>query len=222
MRQGNKRMLQTVRSDYGRNKRAVGDDKIIRVRESEIRNFFTMIALEGVLILVLIAGWLTTVAILTTNLPEPEVITVVEEVEVPVEVEKIVYLEKEVPTDVAEVMMPEAEFTNEEIDLMARVVMSEASISDIDVKFAIATTLVNRVRSDVFPDSVAEVVNQPNAYSTQENGEPNEDCYKAVKWAIESQIFPTDMYYFRTDHYHDFGKPLMHLGNTYFSTEGNK
>ena len=62
----------------------MGNDKIIRVRESEIRNFFTMIALEGVLILVLIAGWLTTVAILTTNLPEPEIITVVEEVEVPV------------------------------------------------------------------------------------------------------------------------------------------
>jgi len=147
-----------------------------------------------------------------------------------VEVVKTVYVE--VPVQ-AETEMPVAELnyiknepnyiidvTDEEIELLARVVMSESSICDIDVKYAVATTIVNRVLSDDFPNTVTEVVYQNDAYSTQDNGEPNEECRKAVEWALTYQeVFPNTMYYFRTDHYHTFGTPLVKLGNMYFSTK---
>lgn len=118
--------------------------------------------------------------------------------------------------------------TQEDIDLMARVVMSEASILSYDAKQAIAQTIVNRVRTD-FRDfrnqnSVSEVVYHPNAYSTQDNGEPNEDCYRAVEAALMYEGFPTDMFWFREDHYHNFGTPYCHIGTTYFSrgiSDGN-
>ena len=114
----------------------------------------------------------------------------------------------------------EPEFTDEEIDLMARVVMSEASVLSLDAKQAVAATIINRVRSGKFPDNVHDVVYAPSQYSTADNGDPNEDCYIAVHAAIEYDCFPEDMYYFRRDHYHHFGYPYCKIGNTYFSTEG--
>ena len=111
--------------------------------------------------------------------------------------------------------------TQEDIDLMARVVMSEGSVLPFDAKQAIAQTIVNRVRTDFGEfknlNSVSEVVFYPNAYSTQDNGEPNDDCYRAVEAALMYEGFPTDMYWFREDHYHDFGTDYCNIGTTYFS-----
>ena len=114
----------------------------------------------------------------------------------------------------------EPEFIEDDIKLMARVVMSEASVLPIDGKQAVAATIINRVRSDKFPDNVHDVVYAQNQYSTADNGDPNEDCYTAVYAAIEYDCFPDDMYYFRRDYYHSFGYPYCQIKNTYFSTEG--
>lgn len=110
--------------------------------------------------------------------------------------------------------------TQEDINLMARVVMSEASTLCDDAQQAIATTIVNRVRSGKWGSTVEEVVYYPNAYSTQDNGVPYEECYDAVYSALTYEAFPLDMYYFREDKYHSFGYPLMKIGTTYFTTEG--
>lgn len=111
--------------------------------------------------------------------------------------------------------------TQEDIDLMARVVMSEGSVLSLDAKQAIAQTIVNRVRTDFCEfrnlNSVSEVVFYPNAYSTQDNGEPNDDCYRAVEAALMYEGFPTDMFWFREDQYHDFGTDYCKIGTTYFS-----
>lgn len=113
----------------------------------------------------------------------------------------------------------QVEFSQNDVDLMARVVMSEASVLPQIGKQAIAQTIINRLRSDQFPDTISGVINQPNQYNTANNGEPNDDCYEAVMSAIESNDFPDDMYYFRTKHYHNFGVGYVSIGNTYFSTE---
>ena len=111
--------------------------------------------------------------------------------------------------------------TQEDIDLMARVVMSEASILSPDAKQAVAQTIVNRVRTDYKEfknqNSVSEVVFYPNAYSTQDNGEPDADCYSAVEAALMYEGFPTDMFWFKEGNYHDFGTDYCHIGTTYFS-----
>lgn len=106
-----------------------------------------------------------------------------------------------------------------DIELMARVVMSEASILPFEAKQAVAETIINRVLSDEFPNTVEEVVYQQNAYSTADNGKPNQDCYNAVTFQLFNQVFPKDMYWFRTDYPHAFGYYYMQIGNTYFNTE---
>lgn len=111
--------------------------------------------------------------------------------------------------------------TEEDIALMARVVMSEVGADriDIDVKQAVAQTIVNRVRDGRWGSTVSEVVTYPNAYSIADNGEPTQLCYDAVIAALTYEAFPLDMFYFREDHYHSFGEPYLKLGTTFFSTE---
>lgn len=91
--------------------------------------------------------------------------------------------------------------TDEDIDLMARVVMSESSVLDFDAKVAVACVIINRVKSDYYEmgemNTVSEVVSWPNALSTQDNGEPTLDCYNAVMHALKNEnIFPDDMMWF--------------------------
>ena len=111
--------------------------------------------------------------------------------------------------------------TEEEKALMARVVMSEVGSDyiDIDIKQAVASTIVNRVRSGKWGDTVTDVVTYPHAYWMGDNGDPTEECYIAVEAALTYEAFPLDMYYFKEGAFHDFGYPLMRIGNTFFSTE---
>ena len=108
---------------------------------------------------------------------------------------------------------------------MARVVMSEGSTLSFDAKQAIATTIINRTKDTKFDfknqNSVKEVVYHANAYSTQDNGEPTQDCYDAKYAALTSAVFPSNMFLFREDKYHSCGTPYMKIGTTYFSTIGD-
>lgn len=109
--------------------------------------------------------------------------------------------------------------TQWELDLMARVVMSEASVLPYDAKVAVAQTILNRKNDGRWGEYIEDVIVYPNAYSTADNGTPTEECYVAVWNAIEYMPFPDDMFYFRTNYPHDFGYFYMKIGNTYFTTE---
>lgn len=111
--------------------------------------------------------------------------------------------------------------TDEEKALMARVVMSEVGSDyiDYDIKQAVASTIVNRVRSGKWGTTVTDVVTYPHAYWMGDNGEPTPECWEAVEAALIYEAFPIDMYYFKEGSFHDFGYPLMRMGNTFFSTE---
>lgn len=113
--------------------------------------------------------------------------------------------------------------TDEEKALMARVVMSEVGSDyiDYDIKQAVASTIVNRVRSGKWGTTVTDVVTYPHAYWMGDNGEPTPECWEAVESALIYEAFPIDMYYFKEGSFHDFGYPLMRMGNTFFSTEKN-
>lgn len=108
--------------------------------------------------------------------------------------------------------------TDDDIDLMVRVVMSEGSLLSDEGKQAIAETIINRVLSTDFPNNVFDVIFEPNAFSTSNNGAPTMECYYAVINALEFHAFPETMLYFRAGKYHDFAYPYMQIGNTYFST----
>ena len=109
-------------------------------------------------------------------------------------------------------------FMQSDIDLMARVVMSEASTQCFDCKHAVAATILNRYRSGIYSDDISEIIR--GQYSTKNNGTPTEECYDAVYAAIAwPDAFPEDMFYFRDTHYHTFGHPYNKFGNLYFSTK---
>lgn len=101
--------------------------------------------------------------------------------------------------------------------LLVRVVMSEAGNEPFIGKVAVATTVLNR--ADLWDMTVDEVVFSPNQYYIGYNGAPNDECFKAVDFALEHRdIFPADMVYFRNAHYHTFGTPFAKIGAHYFST----
>ena len=123
-----------------------------------------------------------------------------------------------------EILEPEIEeglnISEEEMEEMARIVMNEASIVSYEGKLGVAVTMVNRFKDGRWGETMTEVLSYPNAYSHIRNGEISEDCYKAVREAIECDgAFPADLLFFRGGHYHDFGYPYMAIDNLYFTTE---
>lgn len=118
-----------------------------------------------------------------------------------------------------EVIEWEIDVTLEELELMSRVVMSEASTVPYKGKVSVAKVLINRVKDGRWGSTMKEVISYPNAFSTADNGDITDECREAVLQALEgAAAFPEDMLYFRSGHYHDFGFPYMEIGNLYFTT----
>ena len=90
--------------------------------------------------------------------------------------------------------------TEEEYQMLVRMVMSEGGNSDLDAKILIVQTAINRMNSD-FDDfknqnTIYEVLTYPNAFSLADNGEPNAECYKAVNTVLKGVNLPTNIYWF--------------------------
>lgn len=110
----------------------------------------------------------------------------------------------------------------EDIDLMARVVMSEAGNQPGETKEAVATVILNRLNSPNYPCTIKDVVYAKNQFSTADNGKPTDDCYAAVYSALvwygtDNQVIPWCVYYFRSGHYHTWAQNYCKLGDLYFS-----
>ena len=82
-----------------------------------------------------------------------------------------------------------------EMELIAQLVMAEAGNQDLTGKRYVADVILNREDSDIFPDTVAEVIFQENQFSVIENGAFDEagwtiteECYEAVKLEYEERL----------------------------------
>lgn len=114
----------------------------------------------------------------------------------------------------------------EDIDLMARVVMSEAGGQSADCKEAVATVILNRLASPDYPIDIYNVVYQKGAFSTHDNGAPTNECYLAVYSALtwfgtDYAILPKSCYYFRDSHFHSWALNYRKIGDLYFSCKRN-
>lgn len=108
----------------------------------------------------------------------------------------------------------------EDMDLVYRVVMSEAGGDGVLSQKGVTTVILNRLFSPNYPDTIPEVID--GQFSTGDNGEPTEEVRRFVNIAIleygtSRQILPYQCYYFRAWDYHNFGIPYCQLGNNYFS-----
>lgn len=112
--------------------------------------------------------------------------------------------------------------TDEEIDLIALVTMAEAEGEDDYGKRLVIDTILNRVKSDHFPDTVEEVIYQPDAFEAMWNGRVDK-CYvdndicDLVREEME-EVTDEYVYFFCAGDYSKYGEPMYQVGNHYFST----
>lgn len=91
-----------------------------------------------------------------------------------------------------------------EMELIAQLVMAEAGNQDLTGKRYVVDVVLNRVDSDIFPDTVEEVIFQKNQFSVIENGDFDdagwtitEECYEAVKLEYEERLNYDILYFSR-------------------------
>ena len=107
---------------------------------------------------------------------------------------------------------------NDDIEIIATIVAAEAGNQEMVGKVAVAMTVLNR--ASLWNKSIYAVATQKNQFCYPYYGKVSDDCYKAVDIAIKNRnLFPENMVYFRTKHYHTFGEPYMQIGDHYFSLE---
>lgn len=120
-------------------------------------------------------------------------------------------------TQIVEISADERIFTNYEVQLLERVVMSEAGGESIKMQQAVCECIINRVYMEGYPDTVEGVIYQPNQFSTHNNGTPTEEVKASVQRAINTPVYPNNMVYFRESYYFNFGIPYINIDNMYFS-----
>lgn len=75
-----------------------------------------------------------------------------------------------------------------EKDLLARLVEAEAKGESYAGKVAVATVVLNRVQSDLFPDSIYGVIYQDGQFTPVSNGAINEPASWASKKAVNEAL----------------------------------
>lgn len=111
--------------------------------------------------------------------------------------------------------------SKDEIELLALVTMAEAEAEPEEGQRLVIDTILNRVDSLYFPDTVYDVVYQKNQFTSMWNGRTNrchirDDLVKLVEEELLSRT-NSEVIFFRTGHYSEYGDPMFLVGHHYFS-----
>ena len=114
--------------------------------------------------------------------------------------------------------------TEDEYELLCRTTFCEAGNQDLETQVMVCLTILNRLSADEFPNSIHDIVYQERAYAVTkwkdfEKYEWTEQVEQAVSIALTENNHPYNMYYFRTKHFHKFGKPYIQSDDLWFSVE---
>jgi N-acetylmuramoyl-L-alanine amidase len=121
-----------------------------------------------------------------------------------------------------EIIEEELPLSDEDIDLIALCVMGEAEGESEEGQRLVIDVILNRLDSPKFADTIPGVIYAKNAFECMTNGRVDrcyvrEDIRQLVIEELKSRT-NSNIHYFRTNHYHNFGVPVMQVGNHYFST----
>ncbi len=115
--------------------------------------------------------------------------------------------------------------TSYEWEILGQVIMAEARGESFEVQYYIACTILNRVESDLFPNSIAGVIYQTiptvqfyGAWDTNKY-EVTDSVWEAIQTALWNRKSPTDLYYFTSEGYLEGTEPWEHIGNMWFSRQ---
>ena len=114
----------------------------------------------------------------------------------------------EEPTPIPIKEEPVFTYSDEELDLLSRLVQAEGGIESYECKLAIASVVMNRIKSEEFPDTMEEVIYQrkPNVQFSvilKNKGKApidspaSDDAIKAAKYVLENgSTLPDDVLVF--------------------------
>lgn len=110
----------------------------------------------------------------------------------------------------------------DDLDLLAQIVVAEAEGESEKGKRLVIDTILNRVDSDQFPDTVREVIYQKNQFTCVSNGrlsrvEVTDDIYELIEEEIDNRTC-SHCVFFNSIGYTKYGKALFREGNHYFSS----
>lgn len=108
----------------------------------------------------------------------------------------------ETQTEPAATFNNDSAISQKERHLLEQLVEAEARGESLNGKIAIVNVVMNRVKSEDFPDTITEVIMEDGQFSPVANGSinntPSEDSILAVKKAIDDgyKVFGPDVLYF--------------------------
>ena len=116
----------------------------------------------------------------------------------------------------------ELPLTDDEIELIALVTMAEAEGESEEGKRLVIDTILNRVDSLYFPDTVYDVIYETNAFESMWNGRVDV-CYVddyICQLVREELINRTnyDVVFFTAGEYGQYGVTMFQVGNHYFAS----
>lgn len=116
----------------------------------------------------------------------------------------------------------ESTVPEEDIELIALVTMAEAEGECEEGKRLVIDTILNRVDSEHFPDTVHDVIYQPNQFSSMWNGrvdrcEVREDICQLVREELISRM-NYEVMFFTAGEYSAYGVPMFQVEHHYFSS----
>lgn len=128
------------------------------------------------------------------------------------------------PTVMTEEPVEEEEtvMSEEDIELIALVTMAEAEGECEEGKRLVIDTILNRVDSEHFPNTVYDVIYQPSQFSSMWNGrvdrcEIREDICQLVWEELDCRT-NYDVIFFTAGEYSAYGVPMFQVKNHYFSS----
>ena len=122
---------------------------------------------------------------------------------------------------ISPVLKPKPKMSVKDIELIALVTMAEAEGESEKGKRLVIDTILNRVKSPNFPNTIYNVIYQPNQFTSMwtkrvTRCRVQDDICKLVEEELESQV-NYDAVFFTAGHYSKYGVPMFKVGNHYFS-----
>lgn len=96
-------------------------------------------------------------------------------------------------------------YTDEDLLWMARIIYAESGGESIECQLAVGSVVLNRVASKSFPNTIYDVIFQPNQFTPARSGSiyktPSATSYEAARRCLEGERVSTRILYFQTAKY---------------------
>lgn len=113
------------------------------------------------------------------------------------------------------------ELSANDISLIAKLISAEAENQPFEGKKLVASVILNRLDSEIFPNTVEEIIFQNDQFSVIKNGAweraiPIEEDFECVQQELKKRS-NKEILYFTAGGYGEYGTPSLKLADHYFS-----